>query len=144
MKKVLVTIFSLLMIGNVVACPNLAGTYRCHVSDLSLNLPDYNLDLSQNGTIFTSSIDGGPSESVIADGVLREFDIDGFSGSLKTFCSGDALVVDYNTQVVSEGVTIETSGHTTKRKSGSVLTEISEITVYGQVYSIITSVCNEI
>lgn len=142
MKKVSLLILSFVLSVSSFACPNLTGSYTCDEVDGFGNIFSYNMDITSSGNMYMMSIDGQASETLIADGVTRDFSSDGTSLSMKTFCANNAVVTEVSGSGSADGNQFDFTSESRMEKSGSTLTNTTVVTTFGQSFST-TITCNE-
>lgn len=88
MKKIaLITV--LLISSTTWACPNFSGNYKCEATYSDGTAESYDMSVSQQGNVFTTT-DSEGSAVIVADGVPRELDL-GFMTTVS--CVGNSIEV---------------------------------------------------
>jgi len=86
MKNLVVLALSFLSLS-LLACPNFSGSFTCQEKLADGSLESYDLTVTQNGNVFTTTDDVG-TQDIIADGVRRSFE-DAFF--ITATCSRNAI-----------------------------------------------------
>jgi hypothetical protein len=141
--KRLILIASILAGFSAAACPNLAGSYNCTQKDDLGKVQNFSLMIIQNGIEFNVSTDGNAGETLIADGVTRDYDTVGQTLDMTLSCSSSSMTMDMSGEVSLGGEEFVMSSNTTMTKSNGVLTQNTVTKALGNTL-VTKATCKEI
>jgi hypothetical protein len=133
MKKIVM--MTLVFISSAAwSCPNFSGDYSCNATHLDGTVENYDISVSQNGNVYTTT-DSEGSSVVVADGVERELE-PGIVTSITCVGNSIEIVLNGDVPASNEGPAVTIDSLTTIIPSGSVVTMETNTTVKVPAYGI--------